>query len=940
MKLGDYKHIVAAHVDIVAYYTKRFPTWTPGTNVLCPFHEDTVTSLSIQDETGATYCHACSHKSSSVVGFHEQDNQLDFEEALKDLHNKWISPLVPEEELKLSRERLEGHQEVLAHIESKMGLTRDTITKLEFGLSPDTERIWIPIHNEAGWVVDVRKYYWKRPKPSGIPKTISYRTGYGGTRLWPIRNMEYQTVVLFEGERDAALADQDGLNSITLTTGGKTGFRKLKEQFRDKHVIIVPDLNDKTNTGITGAKSRATELRGIAASIKIVILPVEGIQGGDYSDYRLGMHPRPHTIEEFKQLIEDSATLYRAVLPDKKTRGEYRRLSLRQLRDPANFDKNVEVRAHVVGKSQTPWLVPKKYWQMCDPDATQKCDGCPLKASNGKKLDVIPENDRTIIGLCRGTDTGVGLTLKSRAGIKRKCSASFNTETVHQVTYVSLVPELDIEETEGSYLIQSAYAVNCHIDANKGYDLRGYLTNDPKTQETVLVILSAMPVQDSIDKFHLTPEESSKLYMFRTANIRETFNEQAKYASTNITKIRGRDDLWLLCDLAFHSVQGFTFGSEIIPKGWMDILVIGDTRCGKGYTAERLVQYYGLGEVVSGENCTFAGLVGGMQQIGNAWQIIWGKIPLGDRRLVVLDEAKSMSKDDIGRMSRLRSEGIAEVQKIQSERTLARTRLIWLTNPRSGRLMRHYDYGVNTIDEFIGHSEDIARFDLALTVAQGEVSENLINMPTPKEIKSPYPKDASRKLIMWAWSRRPDQVRFTDDAIHACLNYAKILGSKYTSSVPLVQVENVRYKIARIACAVAAKTFRTTNGEILEVDEDCVDFAVEFMQECYDKPSMGYDWYSETQADDDTVDERIVIKILEKISDKDAFIKGLLGTQAFSAADMADFTGIDGYETKIIIGVLVRHNCVYKTGPVYRKKPGFIRILRYIQESRSTAQKT
>lgn len=248
--------------------------------------------------------------------------------------------------------------------------------------------------------------------------------------------------------------------------------------------------------------------------------------------------------------------------------------------------------------------------------------------------------------------------------------------------------------------------------------------------------------------------------------------------------------------------------------------------------------------------------------------------------------------------------------------------------------MRTYDYGVNSIPEFVGHAEDIARFDLAMTVAQGEVPVDLINQPSPPEVSNPWPQDAARKLILWAWSRKPEQVRFSQEAVAATLKAAKELGRKYSPAIPLVQVENVRYKIARLAAAVAAKAFRTRDGEVLEVGEDCVAFAVVLMNNCYDKPSMSYNWFSDSSQDEDDVDPAVVKKIVDRIEDKDAFIRGLLATQAFSGPDMADFTGIDLYETKLIIGILVRHGCVYKTGPVYRKKPGFIKVLRGIQAER------
>ena len=71
------------------------------------------------------------------------------------------------------------------------------------------------------------------------------------------------------------------------------------------------------------------------------------------------------------------------------------------------------------------------------------------------------------------------------------------------------------------------------------------------------------------------------------------------------------------------------------------------------------MKHYQLGEFVTGENTSFAGLIGGMQQNQKRWFVSWGKIPLNDRRLVILDEASGLSKRDISNMSGVRSSGIA-----------------------------------------------------------------------------------------------------------------------------------------------------------------------------------------------------------------------------------------------------------------------------------------
>jgi hypothetical protein len=77
-------------------------------------------------------------------------------------------------------------------------------------------------------------------------------------------------------------------------------------------------------------------------------------------------------------------------------------------------------------------------------------------------------------------------------------------------------------------------------------------------------------------------------------------------------------------------------------------------------------------------------------------------------------------------MSSVRSSGVAELTKIQQERTWARTRIIWMSNPRDGK-MSDKTYGVQQIQPLIGNPEDIARFDLAMSVQAGDVAAEEIN---------------------------------------------------------------------------------------------------------------------------------------------------------------------------------------------------------------------
>jgi DNA replicative helicase MCM subunit Mcm2 (Cdc46/Mcm family) len=218
----------------------------------------------------------------------------------------------------------------------------------------------------------------------------------------------------------------------------------------------------------------------------------------------------------------------------------------------------------------------------------------------------------------------------------------------------------------------------------------------------------------------------------------------------------------------------------------MEAMIVGDTRCGKGYVAEKLMEYFGVGEVVNGENCSFAGLVGGVQQLGSHWVITWGKIPLNDCGILTVDESGGMEENMWGKLSRVRSEGIAEITKIQTETANARTRLLWVCNAPN-RTIASYTYGIQAINDLIKAPEDVARFDYVLVVAHDEVKGNVIN-----KRREPLPilHDAKleQELIMWCWSRKPNEVRFEPEAIKSIYERSVGLEKIYDFSIPLILV--------------------------------------------------------------------------------------------------------------------------------------------------------
>lgn len=418
--------------------------------------------------------------------------------------------------------------------------------------------------------------------------------------------------------------------------------------------------------------------------------------------------------------------------------------------------------------------------------------------------------------------------------------------------------------------------------------------------------------------------------------IQDKLNEIYSDLENSVTNIYERRDLHLLYDLAWHSAIQFEFRNQLITRGWVEVLVVGDTRCGKTKTVERMLKHYQAGELGTGENTSLAGLLGGMQQLNKHWSIIWGKYPRNDGRLIVIDEASNLSTDAIANFATARSEGIARITKIQTEQTLSRTRAIWVSNPRIGRdgisrPITAYDYGVLSIPELIGRQADIARFDAACVVANGEVDESILFRSNGNQATSPkFNSDLCHALVMWAWSRRPEHIRILSETTEEIFRVSRQLASKYHESIPLIKLEELPEKLARLSTALAARLFNSPDGISLVVLPEHVEFIGEFLERLYSKPSMSYKQYSKKLFEGDTVTD--INEIVDRIKPFGMeFVTGMLSYDQIRQTTIEDLTALDRDQVRGLLSFLVRSRCLRPEHAWYRKSTPFIRLLKNIE---------
>jgi hypothetical protein len=515
-----------------------------------------------------------------------------------------------------------------------------------------------------------------------------------------------------------------------------------------------------------------------------------------------------------------------------------------------------------------------------------------------------------------------------------------NIEEIYIVpTIDSMVQDESNPENENRYVTRRAYYMGQGLPSNKAYSFIAYATTDPRDQSTVLVIMNAQPMESDLDMFEVDEDTHIKLVeLFQTDSPYDKLVDIAEDHAIHTTHIYGRPDLHIMIDLSYHSILQFSLDGIELVKGWVELLVVGDTRTGKGYVAENLRKFYNAGDIISGENLTSAGLVGGLHKLGDHWSLVWGKIPLQDRRLVILDECGGLSTMDIAKLSRVRSEGIAEITKIVTEKTWARTRLIWLGNPRAGRTgtsasISDYNYGVECVTDLIGTMEDIARFDAVLIVAKNEVDNDLINKSHPIETPRKYPRELCQAVLMWAWSRKSDQVKWHENAEKLLYKMSISLAQQFTSRIPLIQGEDIRYKLGRIATAIAARTYSTEDGMTLEVMDKHVTCAYNVLFNIYSKSCCGYLHMSETELERERFEHATEVKnlIMQNIPNKGTlytFIEGMLNTRALSLADIIDYTDWDVFQAKSIISQLLKYMALRKQNAFYLKQDAFILFLR------------
>lgn len=902
-------------------------------DMYCPLHEDTKRSASLNVLAGAWVCHAGCGGGPVTQLIRQRDNWVDRADQTQGGGTVAASAAqgaaITEAKVQGWAAALQGARDELRALQDRRGLSNETIMQYDIGWDHKQQAYTLPVRDPDGGFWNVRRYQLD-PKDERR-KIWSHGQGYGAPRLYPIEVLASnpREIILCEGELDALLTLQHGFAAITRTGAAKVWKTDWSRQFKDKIVYLAHDADA---TGQAANRRIGRSLKRVAEDVRVLQLPYPIIKkhGQDLTDFWL-----EHGDDEFEQLLADAVPLGKPAPTELDPADAHVLDSF----DSRKVGQALRLTVTIKGKREPGYSVPHRVTFSCSQDKGKICDSCPLNATEGRDTFVIEPDNPVVLELMDANKGQLSGSLQRYYGIANgKCErVDADIESFQAIEVLYARPSVDHTNGAGAdYKNVKITSVGRHDTLpNNTVEAVGALHPDPRRQLNEFLAWDVRAMETSLDTFELSPTAIKLMRRFRPAAKQrplKKLGDISRDLAAHVTKIYGRPEMHAAMDLVFHSALSFDFAGTRLNRGWLELLVVGDTRTGKSEAAAKLAKHYAAGEVISCEAASFAGIIGGLQQHGASkeWAVSWGTVPINDRRLVVLDEVGGLTPEEIAQMSDVRSSGIAQLTKIQQEVTHARTRLIWLGNPRDAR-MSDYTYGVQAIKPLIGNNEDVARFDLAMSVQAGEVPASEINRHHAQgELR--YSAEACRTLIKWVWSRKPEQIKWLPRAERAVFRAANRLGAAYVEDPPLIQMANVRIKIARMAVALAARTFSTdATYEKIVVRPEHVEDAVKFLERVYDMRNFGYAERSRELLSDtrEAVKRRDDVKAY--LVSRKGLAKFLRNQGGFRRADLEETLFMDRQEANAVINRLWEFRMVRREGPDIRVQPTLHELLREVK---------
>lgn len=914
-------------------YDLVFPDLTLGENtVLCPFHHEKTPSMKINTEARIFNCFGCGkggNENDFIEAFYKIDKEsiprfkklLDISDDLDDYNHYSIVP----KELSANTTyqkliSLGATENMLASL--YVGVHTDFATDDDGALEPtypSKSKLVFPIIVKNR-VIDLRTY-----DPGSTPKTKSKANVPAGLILpYHLWHNNKKPTIICEGEKDMVMLRSRGYNAISI--GGANTLPSLfLNQFKNRHVYIAYDNDD---AGRNGAKKLALHLYEYTKDVFICdISEYVKDNGEDVTDFFAKYKYDSSKFDEMCKNAHQFTTLDAENMMNKV----YPKVSLNQastqylgkivrsdVQVMATYEDQYSVPSYAIcrkekaiGKeernrisagSTTSWALSKKNFQ----------DLLYLTDSN-LKANQIQENIKFLVGWANEDNVKVKT---SDFTTIFKASIADNTETVI---------EQDIRRTE--FMCFS----NTKLEAGKNYQMIYKVVPHPyQGQQQVMIVTSVKESTDSVTSFETNKENIEQLKKFQKFKFKELVEKQKALINFDVDNM-----LLALTDLWYHTPQLFSFGNHKSIKGFLDGLIITESRVGKSSTAKALSDAYKIGTTASlaGSAATPAGLIGGSVRTGNSSQIRPGLIPRNHKKSIIFEELAKAKYSLIPELTDIRSSGLVRINRSTGDLTLpAQVRMLFLTNPKLNsdgiiRPILAYPNGIEIVKDLIGSIEDIARFDFIYILSKTVDEIDPLWEPLP-----PFDEEALKTRIRWVWSRNENQIVMNKEVLKYIHEKSKELNSKFMNSVKLFSTETWK-KISRLAISIAGYMVSTDlSYETIIIEKKHVDIAIHLMKLMYDNDVFKLKEFTDAEKRKVNV-STVDISVMKEISTRYPGISQALENHSVvSRNTLMSMAGVDALTFNEVVKKLTENYLIEINRDKISPTPKFLQGLREVKK--------
>lgn len=895
---------------MISFYELVFPDVTfdleGNTQVHCPFphtapdgtdyYEDNP-SAGIKLSEGLFHCFSCGR------GYNETQFTANYLGTSEQTATQFLEQLQKSKEIdswQFAEDNLKQSVDCL-HIINRIGISDKVQKELHLGYKGDGLCIPVVLFNR---IFDVVTY-----RPGKKPKYIR-RPGSMSGLIVPFDLWAQATsnkTIICAGEKDMLIARSLGFNAITFTGGELTKPSLFLPMFINKDVYIIYD-NDPA--GKQGARNVAIALKPYAKRVFNVDLSNVCIETGEdlWDFFRKYGKTKKDLIEIMKATPQVSEETYKTYINTQyplinlheATTTQYLNKTLRSnIQVVATHDTTFSIPTYIVGtkgesNSEEDILQPGTIRQWNLNEKNYK-DIFYLIDSNLKESKILQYIKTNLLNIPR-TESNVTITQKEIIPIY-KCVV---TDVLDQNDNVPM--------TEFT-----AYSTNKRLENGKKYTITYQLVPHPQDgRKLMMVIQNVEESDDFIDNFVITEEVKESLAKFQTlpTKLSDKMNEL-------INKVRGiiganyNQQLLEVIDLWFHASLQFKVGNETI-RGYLDTIVITESRVGKSSTVVALQKTYGVGHIVSlaGKSATIAGLIGGSNKVSNgAFQTRAGIIPQNHKGGIIFEELGKCASDITKEITEIRSSNVVRITRVSGTLELpAYVRMLSLSNPKTingtPKPINQYPNGIAVLATLIETPEDIARYDLIAII--GEDASPIID--PYYQAPMPLPQIDYQRRIRWIWSRKPEQIIISQAIYQYTIQKSNELNEIYDTYIKIFGIETWK-KILRLAVAIAGYVVSTDlNFETIIVEQCHIDKAIKILIKLYDNKTFKLRQFVQEERKYKTCTEEDIAKLQDAFNKAPILINVLENTNSTTRANLYAISGLDNVNFNRILNELVGLN--------------------------------